>query len=667
MNQESTDTDARESFKRAFDAHRSGNLDSAEALYREILEAQPENVHVAHLLGVIALQKGRLHDACELIKAAIKGDDSHALFHCNLGEAYRLLGELDQAEHCFLAALEREPRYPQALTNLGITLYLRGRHPEAVSRLQRALELAGPSADAYSNLGLAQLASGAIDEAISSLRNAIELNPHHVEANNNLGAALLEKNEVEAAAFVLEEAVSTDPSSADAWCNLARARLAESALAAAEKCARRAIELGPDQAKFHWVLGLVLSDARRPNEAESAFKRSSELDPEQATAYYDLGTLFIRVGRFEEAEAALKRALALNPELTMAYEVLSHIHAYGIDDLAEIQRLEQVAENLDVKFRGRVHLEFALAKMLDDCNECDRAFSHFHTANKLKQAQISFDAAELWRTLEDTQRTVDRDLIEKKARMGSDSEIPILIIGMPRSGTTLVEQILASHPQVSGAGEVGYLNAAARSLARESGVFYPLCLPQLSETVIRGLAAGYLERLEQDRGHARFVTDKTPHNFQHLGLFSMLFPGARIIHCIREPIDTCFSIYSQNFERGNNFAYDLRHVAEYYRFYRSMMAHWQSLQPIRIFDVSYEALVENQERVSRDLLDHCGLPWDDRCLRPHETKREIRTASHWQVRQPVYSSSVARWRRYERHLGPLIEALGEYAQLSNTA
>ena len=660
MNQESTDIDARESFNRAFDAHRSGNLDSAEALYREILAAQPENVHVTHLLGLIALQKGRLHDARELIKAAIEGDDSHALFHCNLGEAYRLLGELDEAEHCFLAALEREPRYPQALTNLGITLHQLERHAEAVSRLQRVLDLAGPSADAYSNLGLAQLASGAIDEAISSLRKAVELNPHHVEANNNLGAALLEKNEIQAAAFVLEDAVSVDPNSADAWCNLARARLAESDLAAAEAHARRAIELDPGRAKFHWILGLVLSDALRPKEAESALRRSLELAPDQAVVHYALATVFIRVGRFEEAEAALRRSLALNPGLTIAYEALSQIHSYGTDDLPEIERLEQLALGLNDEYPGRMHLEFALAKMLEDCREFHRAFSHLQAANKLKQAQVSFDAAELWRILEDTQRTVDRALIQQKACFGSDSEIPILIIGMPHSGTALVEQILASHPEVSGAGEVGYLNAAARDL----GVSYPLCLTQLSETVVRGLVAGYLERLAKDRSDARYVTDRRPDNFVHLGLFSMLFPRARIIHCIREPVDTCFSIYSQNFEQENEFAYDLGHIAEYYRFYRSIMAHWQSVLPIRIFDVSYEALVGNQERVSRDLLDHCGLTWDDRCLRPHESKREIRTASPWQVRQPVYSSSVARWRHYQRHLGPLIEALGEYAQFA---
>ncbi|HSS65298.1 MAG TPA: tetratricopeptide repeat protein, partial [Gammaproteobacteria bacterium] len=496
MNQESTDVDAQKSFKRAFEAHRSGDLDFAETIYREILSAQPENAHAIHLLGLIALQKGRVEDARELIEGAIERDESHALFHCNLGEAYRLLGRLDEAENCFLAALERQSSYPQALTNLGITLNQRGRHADAVARFRQALELAGPSADAYSNLGLAQFASGAVDEAIVSLRRAIDLDPHHVEANNNLGTALLEKGEVEAAAFVLEEAVRTNPQSADALCNLARARLGQSELEAAEEYVRRAIGLAPEQGKFHLVHGLVLAEARRPEEAEAALKRAVELAPEQAMPHHLLGTVLMRAGRFDEAEAELGCAIRLNPELTIAHEALSHVHSFGPDDLPEIERLEQFAGTLDSAAPARIHLEFALAKMLDDCGEYDRAFSHLQTANELKRDRVSFDAAELNRILEDTQRTVDRNLITRMARMGSDCEIPILIIGMPRSGTTLVEQILASHPDVSGAGEVGYLNAAARSLARESGVPYPACLGVLSETIIRGFVEEYLQRLE---------------------------------------------------------------------------------------------------------------------------------------------------------------------------
>ncbi len=660
MNQESTEFDPKESFRKAFKAHRAGDLDIAEGIYREILSLQPDNAHAIHLLGVIALQKGRADEARELIEAAIKREDDHAPFHCNLGEAYRLLGRLDQAEKCFLAALDRQPSYPQALTNLGITLHQRGRHHDAVTRLTQALELAGPSADGLSNLGMVQFAAGALDDAIATLRKAVDLEPQHVEANNNLGTALLEKGEVDAAAFVLEEAVRTKPRAADAWSNLARARLGQSEIEVAEDCARRAVELAPEQAKFHLVLGQVLGEARRSDEAESALNRSLELAPDQAVTHFLLAKLFIRLGRFEEAKSSLKSALMINPQLTIAQEALSQIHSYSSEDLPEIRRLEEFAAAMAAKSPERMHLEFALAKMLDDCKEFDRAFSHLQTANALKREQVSFNPGALWQTLEETKVTVTRSLIEQKARFGSDSEIPILIVGMPRSGTTLVEQILSSHPEISGAGEVGYLNAAARSLARESRNPYPACLSGISETVIKGLVADYLQRLELDRGEARYVTDKWPYNFVHLGLYSMLFPRARVIHCDRDPIDTCLSIYFQNFQKEDDYAYDLQHIAEYYRFYRLIMEHWRSVLPVRIFDVSYEDLVTDQKGITRDLLEHCVLQWDDRCLRPHETNREILTASQSQVRQPVYSSSVAKWQRYKRHLDPLIKTLDRY-------
>lgn len=667
VNAESTNFDARELFERAFGAHRSGDLNCAESLYQQILSAEPENVHVAHLLGVIALQKGEFQQACELIEAAIDRDPVHAPFHCNLGEAYRLLGELDKAEKCFLAALEREPGYPQALTNLGTTLHQRGHYAQAATRFQQLLDTAGPSADSYNDLGLAQLASGAVDEAVSSFRKAVELNPHYPAANNNLSAALLEKNDFEAAATLLDDVVGTNPGFADAWCNLARARLGQSKHKAAEECALRAIELNSEQAKFHFVLGMVLGDAGRTAEAESAFMRSLELAPEEAATHRALGSVLVRMGRFAQGAASLRSAIALDPDQTLAYEELSKVHTYCIDDLPEIERLEQLAEHLSADTLKRASLEFALAKMLEDCNEFDRSFLHLRAANELKKSQVRFDAAGLWQTLEETKRAVTRELIEQKAHFGLDTEIPILIVGMPRSGTTLVEQILASHPQVSGAGEAGYVNDVARDLARELGVSYPDCLRNLSEPVVKELATGYLNMLEQIRGDARYVTDKRPHSFVHLGLFSILFPKGRIIHCVRDPRDTCFSIYSNNFAKENEFAYDLEHVAEFYRFYRLIMEHWQSALPDKIFHVTYEELVENQARVSRELLEHCELPWDDRCLRPHETVREIRSLSIWQVRQPVYASSVARWQRFEQHLGPLINALGDYAQTAKEA
>ena len=661
MNDKSSDTGVTDSFRQALKAHQSGQFEAAEAMYRQVLAEQPENADACHLLGLSVLQQDRLHEARDLIEAAIGIDDGQAPFHGNLAEVYLALDDIEAADRCYRAALEREPGFVPALTNLGVILHQRGQYPEAVARFEEALDIGGPTPDGLSNLGMAQLALGALDEAIATLRKSIDMDPHQVEANNNLGAALLERGEIGDAAFVLEEAVRVDPRCADAWCNLARARWSQFEFEAAEQHVRRALELAPDQAKFHYVLGLVLRDAHRLDEAEAAFGRSLQLDPYQAVTRYGLGALFIRVGRFTEAESELRRAVDLQPQMMVAYEALSRVRRFDSTDLPEIERLEQFAGQLDPQVPGRADLEFALAKMLDDCQQYDRAFGHLRAANGLKRAEVVFDPQEPLRMLEDTRRIVTGGLIEEKARFGSDSDVPILVVGMPRSGTTLVEQILVSHPEVSGAGEIGYLGAAARSLARQTGIPYPSMLAGLGETASRDLADGYLQRLEQDRNGARHVTDKGMRNFEHLGLVSMLFPKARIVHCVRNPIDICFSIYCQSFAWENQFAYDLEEIAAYYRFYQAMMDHWHAVLPGRIHALRYEDLVENQERATRGLLQHCGLIWDERCLRPHETEREIRTASDWQVRQPVYAGSVARWRNYERYLGPLVEALGDCA------
>ena len=376
--------------------------------------------------------------------------------------------------------------------------------------------------------------------------------------------------------------------------------------------------------------------------------------------HYLLGTVLMRVGQFEPAETSLRRAVELNFKLTIAHEALAHIRRYGREALPEIERLEQLAKSSELTTPARISLEFALAKMLDDCGKYDRAFSHLETANALKKEQVSFDSEDLEQILEDTKRTVDRALIDRKARDGSDSVVPILIVGMPGSGTTLAEQILASHPQVSGGGEIAYLNAAARGQARETGVAYPACLGTLTGETVGALAQNYLERLEQARDDRLFVTDRGPHDFVHLGLFSILFPKARVVHCLRDPADTCFSLYRQHFLSGNEFAYGLEDIAEYYRFYRLMMEHWRPVLPTPVFELRYEALVEDQERVTRELLEHCKLSFDPACLRPHETRREIRSPGFWQVRQPLNRSALGESRRYQKHLRPLTEALQRY-------
>lgn len=314
----------------------------------------------------------------------------------------------------------------------------------------------------------------------------------------------------------------------------------------------------------------------------------------------------------------------------------------------------------------RAALHFALGRLLDRRDDIDGAFRHYHAGNRIKAALAPFDAAAHAAYTDRLIEIFDQRFFAERAGFGSPSERPVFIVGMPRSGSTLVEQILSCHPDVTAAGEHDEMRRIARRLpeAVESTARFPDCVAAITPDIAAGLAAAYLaslERLDPPPGDARRVADKMLGNFLRLGLIALMFPNARVIHCRRDPLDTALSCYVQSFERGMRFTYDLAHLGIAYRHYERLMAHWRRALPLAMLDVQYEALVADQEGTSRQIVDFCGLDWDPCCLAFHEKERQVRTASFWQVRQPLYASSVGRWRRYEAHLGPLIEALeGEF-------
>jgi hypothetical protein len=295
-----------------------------------------------------------------------------------------------------------------------------------------------------------------------------------------------------------------------------------------------------------------------------------------------------------------------------------------------------------------------LAKRYDD------AFRHLADANRLCDAESGASSQAHIDHIDRLISVFTADLLRRQTLTDQQSEVPIFIVGMPRSGTSLVEQIIASHPQVFGAGEVGYMQAISRNLNSQAvpPARYPDCLPFLSAEQLRNASAWYLARLTERAGDAVRITDKLPSSYLRLGLIALLFPRARIIHCHRDPLDTCLSCFFQNFGRNQPLCADLRKLGTVYRQYERLMAHWRRVLHIPTLEVRYEDLVKNQEPESRRLIDFCGLPWDDRCLAFHRTQRAVNTASFWQVRQPIYISSIGRWRHYERHLTPLKEALG---------
>ena len=359
-------------------------------------------------------------------------------------------------------------------------------------------------------------------------------------------------------------------------------------------------------------------------------------------------------------EAALRDALASDPNCATAYFELSDIKRFSGDDpdLLSMEKLANAPETLPAADRTDVH--FALAKAYEDAGRYEDSFMHLERGNRLVRRGLPYDPEIQARLIETIASVFDRTLVERLSGAGDPSTIPVFVVGMPRSGTTLVERIIGNHPQAHGAGELRFLSEIARGpSAPGDPVGAAAALAGLEAARCKKIGADYLKRARALAPKARKIIDKMPSNFLRIGLISVALPNARIIHCSRDPADTCLSCYAQKFGRGQSFSYDLRDLGQYYRLYMRLMEHWRSVLPGRVLDIDYETLVANPEEEARRLVEHCGLSWDPACLRFYDGRSPVRTASASQVRRPVYQSSVARWRRFEPHLAPLLEALAK--------
>jgi tetratricopeptide (TPR) repeat protein len=611
--------------------HEAGRLREAESLYRDVLRDAPQHPHALHLLGVLHYQTGRHEEALDLIRKALTVHGPHPVFHSNLAAVYLALGRLDDAVAHGREALRLQPNLPDAQNNLGVALRRLGRLDEAESAFRVALTLQPRHVDARCNLGAVLQRQERLAEALPLLEAAVRLAPTHAQAHNDLGGALLACNQTDAAVLHLHEAIRLRPNFAEAYSNL----------------------------------GLALRDLNRFDEAIGHFREAIRIDPAYPTAHNNLGFALESQGNIDEALAEFHEALRLDPNSTQALVSLSALAANGQYQLTgeELRRIESLAARNDLPADDQCRLHYALARARDNAGDPDEAFAHFRRANDLRRELVGrrgavYDPAAHTRLVDRLIAVCTPAYFGRVRGFGSDSDVPVFVVGMMRSGTTLAEQILASHPQVHGAGELRDIGESVARLPKRLDADYPECLTRLDEGTARALSEEYLQRLRQMGGGAARVVDKLPFNFLHLGLIAALFPQARVVHCRRDPIDTCVSCYFQNFGEPHAFTLDLAHLGHYYREYERLMDHWARVLPVPVFELRYEELTADQEGVSRRLVEFCGLGWDHRCLRFHETRRPVRTASALQVRRPLYRTSVGRWKRYETHLGPLLEALG---------
>jgi tetratricopeptide (TPR) repeat protein len=674
---------------------RQGFLADADDLTRRAADADPNNAEAAHMLGIIAHQSGKLGEAIEHLRRAIAIEPNVALYHANLAEMCRLAGRIEEAIAAGRRALEINADYPGALSNLGIALFDQGKFEEALALYDRALQQQESFAQAHSNRGNALQRLKRFSEAEPAYRRALELQPTFADAWNNLGTCLRELKRPEEAEAVYRKALELGPNNPDTLDNLALAVKDLDRLEEAADLLRRTLVVEGRSDKFHVHYATVLLDQNKIEDAAAAveralslnpsnhdavnlmgrvtfergeldtslalYRRALALKPDLADAHNNMGNVLKELGQLQAAQEAYLEALRLDPSISGVYVNLSDSKKFAPGDqhLSAMERLAAKTEGLSKT--DRMQLDFALGKAYGDLKDYRRSFKHLLAGNAAKRAMIGYDEQSTFALFDKIETVFTKELMAQKGGAGDVSALPIFVIGMPRSGTTLIEQIIASHPLVHGAGELQTLNDVILTVRGPDGstILYPEFMPALDQSALRQIGARYIAPVRELAPTGERVTDKMPSNYYFAGLIHLALPNAKIIHTMRDPVDTCLSCFSKLFSAEQNHTYDLGELGRYYKRYERLMAHWRRTLPSgRILDVRYEDVVSDLEKQARRIIAHCELPWNDRCLSFHRTERPVRTASATQVRQPLYKNAVGRWRVYEEYLGPLLNALG---------
>jgi tetratricopeptide (TPR) repeat protein len=536
-------------------------------------------------------------------------------------------GDVDQAVDLYKALLGLHPDHAEIRRHLGLALLQRGELSDAEPHLLRALELLPQSADVCSDLGTLYKLQGQPKQAERYYCRALELDPNHSDALQNFGTWLLQAQRPLQAVPLLE----------------------------------RLAGVKPDDGASHRLLGDAFYKTDRSDEAIDSFLRAIELNPNDRRARLNLGEAYEARGLFQQARAQYIHIVERHESTPLALAKLLQLRD-GQPDPTWVQRAQGLAAAPDTKPEARIRLHIALGHHLDRCGRHEEAFAHFKAGNDAEFMRQPFDADGFSAAVDALIEVFDERFWARLSAMPrSPSERPLFIIGMPRSGTTLTEQILASHSRVAAGGELATIpQLAAQSQQRDPhGACYPASLHAMGAAQLSSLAGRYLGRLGRIDSNSLRVTDKLPFNFLHLGFIAALFPRARVVQLERDPLDNCLSCYFTSFATQIRFASDLATLARYYVDFRRLMAHWRRVLPLQMKTLRYEDLIRDTARESRQLIDFCGLDWEAGCLDFHQTRRDVKTPSRWQVRQPIYTESIGRWRCYERQLEALRAALGD--------
>lgn len=647
----------------ALDHFNNGKLDQAYRLCSQLLTQRPKHAGGTHLMGMVEHKAGQLERAVQRLRHSIQLYDKKPEWFFHLGMALRDSGQPAEAAKAFRRCIALAPRFAHAYYHLGVQLFAAGQFLPAIKALKKTLVLQPEHAEAMASLGGALTKAGQHEQAITLLKEAARRMPKSYNTHFWLGNAQWRAKHLEDAAISYAAAMKLDDSAAELHHNLGVVRREQGYLANAVTSLKKAAELKPDYVNAHRSLAVVWKELGALDRALDSFERAQQLHPDDPDTIAAIAGTWILRGEYQRAWDMLTPLVDRNPpnvNVNVAYAGLSRRFRRRAD---AIHRLEHLLESGIYRSNtdALIHIHFSLANLLDDAKRFDDAFVQYVKANDLKKVARTYDHAQFETIFGANKQVFSERGLANLARADNDSQRPVFIVGMPRSGTSLVEQMLSSHPRVFGAGELGHITTFATTIAnrRSTDERYPHVATRLTTTVLNQLADKYFGDLDARAPESAIrVTDKMPTNFLYLGMVAMLFPKARIIHCVRDPLDTCLSCYFQNFTGRHEYAYDPATLGQFYGLYERYLEHWQQTLPNPFLTVKYEDLVADPEENARRLVRFCGLRWSKKCLAFHETQRDVITSSADQVRRPIYKTSVKRHRKYEKHVAPFRAALG---------
>lgn len=671
-----------------------GRFKQAENVCRQLIKHKPSLADAHSILGVVLNAQGNAKDGVASLKKAIKLSPKVASYRSNLGEVQRQQGNLADATVTLQEAIELDPKNAQAFNNLGIIRFESRAFDEAVKSYQQAIKLNPKFPEAYNNLGNALRKTGDIDGAIEAYQNALALREVYPEAYNNLGTLLREQGKKDQAEHALRKAVQQNPNYVEAQNNLAalyfsdqkdvealrqlsevlkiapkdkralvltaRCQHRRANFAAAEQAARLALAEDENHVEALTVLGQVMHELDNFDEALKLLEKAVELNPRNPEALNFYGVALKSVGRLDDARATILKGLEINGNMYGAYANLNDLVDFKKDkDLFD--RIEAIMESVDNQETPQVlPLHFAYAKALDDNGQHEKALHHYITGGKLKRAQLTYNETDTHNFFKNIQKAFPAKIFKDRPFEGLPTDRLLFIIGMPRSGSTLVEQILSSHDDIFGAGEVKYFSQSLHKVRDRfpSLSKYPEMVAELKAPQFTMLAEQYQAAMFKNSGDAKRVTDKLLTNYFFVGLLHLCFPNAKFINTRRDPVDTCLSGFTKLFKDDMPHSYDLGELGRYYRQYDALMKHWEKVLPPGVLKVvEYENVVADMEKESKALIEFIGLDWDAKLLDFHKSTRPVKTASVAQVRKPIYKSSVKRWKKYGDGLQPLVDAI----------